>query len=77
MTNGIATTVDLTLSEGGCPVGRSLPFRTHVEEWSRMNPVEYKPARRPWIREIMVGAAAGVISNLVLAMLAAAARLLV
>lgn len=42
-----------------------------------MNPVEYKPARRPWIREIMVGAAAGVISNLVLAMLAAAARLLV
>jgi len=42
-----------------------------------MNAVEYKPARRTWIREILVGAAAGVISNLVLAGLAAAAHLLV
>ncbi|MER5224952.1 DUF6408 family protein [Streptomyces flaveus] len=42
-----------------------------------MNPVEYQPARRPWIREILVGAAAGVLSNLVLAGLAAAVRLLV
>ncbi|WP_461063687.1 DUF6408 family protein [Streptomyces pseudoechinosporeus] len=42
-----------------------------------MNPVEYQPARRPWIREILVGAAAGVLSNLVLAGLAAAARLLI
>ncbi|MDG4856800.1 hypothetical protein P8605_01230 [Streptomyces sp. T-3] len=42
-----------------------------------MEPVEYKPARRPWIREILVGAAAGVVSNLVLEVLAAAAHLLV
>ncbi|MFJ5838031.1 DUF6408 family protein [Streptomyces shenzhenensis] len=41
-----------------------------------MNPVQCKTARRPWIREILVGAAAGVLSNLVLATLAAAARLL-
>ncbi|MFS8201191.1 DUF6408 family protein [Streptomyces sp. CWNU-52B] len=42
-----------------------------------MNPVECTPARRPWIREILVGAAAGIISNLVLECLAAAARLLI
>lgn len=42
-----------------------------------MNPVEYKPARRCWIREVLVGVAAGVVSNLVLEGLAAAARLLV
>ncbi|MEU2730317.1 DUF6408 family protein [Streptomyces griseoviridis] len=42
-----------------------------------MEPVEYKPARRSWIREILVGAAAGVVSNLVLEALAAAAHLLV
>ncbi|MDX2701567.1 hypothetical protein PV350_01725 [Streptomyces sp. PA03-6a] len=42
-----------------------------------INPVEYKPARRTWIREVLVGAAAGVVSNLVLAALTAAARLLV
>ncbi|MFE2881367.1 DUF6408 family protein [Streptomyces graminifolii] len=41
-----------------------------------MNPLEYKPARRPWVREVLVGAAAGVVSNLVLATLAAAAHLL-
>ncbi|WP_327400046.1 hypothetical protein OG194_07405 [Streptomyces sp. NBC_01288] len=41
-----------------------------------MNPLEYKPACRPWVREVLVGAAAGVVSNLVLAMLAAAAHLL-
>ena len=42
-----------------------------------MEPVEYEPARRPWIREILVGAAAGVVSNRVLEALAAAAHLLV
>ncbi|MEU0193382.1 DUF6408 family protein [Streptomyces afghaniensis] len=42
-----------------------------------MEPVEYKPARRSWIREILVGAAAGVASTLVWELLAAAARLLV
>jgi flagellar biosynthesis protein FliR len=41
-----------------------------------MNPVEYKPVRRPWIREVLVGAAIGVVSNLVLELLTAAARLL-
>jgi hypothetical protein len=41
-----------------------------------MNPVEYKPARRTWLREILVGAAAGIVSNLVLEVLAAVARLL-
>lgn len=42
-----------------------------------MDPVECTPARRPWIREILTGAAATVISSLVLEGLAAAARLLV
>ena len=41
-----------------------------------MNPVKYKPARRVWVREVLVGAAAGIISSLVLEVLAAAARLL-
>ncbi|WP_220131187.1 DUF6408 family protein [Streptomyces sp. PT12] len=41
-----------------------------------MNPVEYKPARRIWI-DILIGATAGVLSNVVLAVLAEAARLLV
>jgi hypothetical protein len=42
-----------------------------------MEPVEYKPARRPWIREILADAAAIVISTLVLEALAVAARHLV
>ncbi|WP_244181436.1 DUF6408 family protein [Streptomyces curacoi] len=42
-----------------------------------MESVEYKPARRPWIREILAGAAAGLISNLVLEALAVAARHLI
>ncbi|MFF7232277.1 MULTISPECIES: DUF6408 family protein [Streptomyces] len=42
-----------------------------------MEPVEYKPARRPWIREILAGAAASVISNLVWEALAVAARHLI
>ncbi|MGY5121051.1 DUF6408 family protein [Streptomyces sp. 900105755] len=63
--------------EGGCPVGRSLPFRTHNLEWPLMEPVEYKPARRPWIREILAGAAASLISNLVWEALAVAARHLI
>ncbi|MER5575674.1 hypothetical protein SAMN06272771_2252 [Streptomyces sp. Ag82_O1-12] len=42
-----------------------------------MEPVEYKPARRPWIREILVGAVASVISNLVWEALSAAARHLI
>ncbi|MFI1097360.1 DUF6408 family protein [Streptomyces sp. NPDC020917] len=41
-----------------------------------MNPVEYKPARRTWFREVLVGAAGGVMSSLVLELLTAAARLL-
>lgn len=41
-----------------------------------MNPVEYKPARRAWFREVLVGAAGGVISGLVLEVLTAAAHLL-
>ncbi|MFC8085148.1 DUF6408 family protein [Streptomyces sp. NPDC057340] len=43
-------------------------------EWAFMEPVEYKPARRPWIREILAGVAASVISNFVWEALAAAAR---
>jgi hypothetical protein len=42
-----------------------------------MEPVECKPVRRPWIREILAGVAASVISNLVLEGLAAAARHLI
>lgn len=42
-----------------------------------MLPVEYKPVRRIWLREVLIGATAGVVSNLVLAILAEAARLLV
>ncbi|MEU4490722.1 DUF6408 family protein [Streptomyces purpurascens] len=40
-----------------------------------MNPVEYKPARRNRLREILVDVAVGVIANLVVAALTAAARL--
>ncbi|WP_235617308.1 DUF6408 family protein [Streptomyces thermolilacinus] len=40
-----------------------------------MNPVEYKPARRLWLREILVDVAVGVVANLLVAGLAAAARL--
>ncbi|MER7984317.1 DUF6408 family protein [Streptomyces noursei] len=46
-------------------------------EWAFMEPVEYKPARRPWIREILAGVAASVISNLVWEALAVAARHLI
>ncbi|WP_234442063.1 DUF6408 family protein [Streptomyces sp. NRRL S-1448] len=41
-----------------------------------MNPVEYKPARRNRLREILVDVAVGVISNLVMTALTAAAGLL-
>ncbi|MBY8868856.1 hypothetical protein K7787_24345 [Streptomyces sp. RCPT1-4] len=41
-----------------------------------MNPVEYKPARRDRLREILVDVAAGVATQLVVAGLTAAARLL-
>ncbi|WP_407111532.1 DUF6408 family protein [Streptomyces sp. DSM 116494] len=40
-----------------------------------MNPVEYKPARRNRLREILVDVAAGVVTQLVVAALTAAARL--
>ncbi|MDQ0748056.1 hypothetical protein QF034_002287 [Streptomyces africanus] len=40
-----------------------------------MNPVEYKPARRNRLREILVDVAVGVVANLVVAALTAAARL--
>ncbi|WP_233221543.1 DUF6408 family protein [Streptomyces carminius] len=42
-----------------------------------MNPVEYRPPRRNWFREVLVGAGAGVVSSLVLEALTAAARWLV
>ncbi|WP_019710836.1 DUF6408 family protein [Streptomyces xinghaiensis] len=42
-----------------------------------MDPAEYKPARRNWIREILTGVAVGLLSDLLLEMLVAAARLLV
>ncbi|MFJ7344083.1 DUF6408 family protein [Streptomyces sp. NPDC101110] len=40
-----------------------------------MNPVEYKPARRDRIRQILVDVTVGVITNLVVAALAVVARL--
>ncbi|MEU5111806.1 DUF6408 family protein [Streptomyces longwoodensis] len=40
-----------------------------------MNPVEYKPARRHQLREILVDVAAGVTTQLVVTALMAAARL--
>ena len=40
-----------------------------------MNPVEYKPARRDRIRQILVDVAVGVVINLLVAALIAAARL--
>ncbi|MFI0140148.1 DUF6408 family protein [Streptomyces luteogriseus] len=40
-----------------------------------MNPVEYKPARRDRIRQILVDVAVGVTINLLVTALTAAARL--
>ncbi|MFI6013965.1 DUF6408 family protein [Streptomyces sp. NPDC051243] len=40
-----------------------------------MNPVEYKPARRDRIRQILVDVTVGVITNLVVTALAVVARL--
>jgi hypothetical protein len=41
-----------------------------------MNPVEYSPARRHRLREMLVGVAANVATQLVVAALVAAARFL-
>ncbi|WP_438485432.1 DUF6408 family protein [Streptomyces sp. S186] len=41
-----------------------------------MTSVEYKPARRDWIREILIGIATGVVSHLVVTALDAMASLL-
>ncbi|MFE2022476.1 DUF6408 family protein [Streptomyces sp. NPDC059499] len=41
-----------------------------------MNPVEYKPARRIRFRKVLMDVAVGVVSNLVVAALMAAAHLL-
>ncbi|MFI6561147.1 MULTISPECIES: DUF6408 family protein [unclassified Streptomyces] len=40
-----------------------------------MNPVEYKPARRDRIRQILVDVAVGVITNLLVTALTVVARL--
>ncbi|WP_222946943.1 DUF6408 family protein [Streptomyces sp. TRM49041] len=40
-----------------------------------MNPVEYKPARRDRIRQILVDVTVGVITNLLVTALAVVARL--
>ncbi|MER5440580.1 DUF6408 family protein [Streptomyces sp. NPDC002790] len=40
-----------------------------------MNPVEYKPARRHLIRQILADVTVGVVTNLLVAALIAAARL--
>ncbi|MFJ5712280.1 DUF6408 family protein [Streptomyces sp. NPDC093105] len=40
-----------------------------------MNPVEYKPARRNRVRRILFDVTVGVVANLVVAALTAAARL--
>lgn len=54
----------------------SLPFRLTAVEWFRMNSVECKSARRTWIRGVLVDIAAGLVTNLVVAALAAVAHLL-
>ncbi|SFT29900.1 DUF6408 family protein [Streptomyces sp. ok210] len=41
-----------------------------------MNPVEYKPARRIWLRKILIDVATNIVTNLAVASLVAAARLL-
>lgn len=55
-------------------MGQPLSHHFHAEEWSCMNSAEYKPARRGWIREVLVGTVAGIVSGLVLEALAAAAH---
>ncbi|WP_324614347.1 DUF6408 family protein, partial [Streptomyces kebangsaanensis] len=57
--------------------GRAVPAipSSHAKEWMHVNPVEYKPARRNRLREILVDVAAGVATQLVVAGLTAAARL--
>ncbi|MGW2047004.1 DUF6408 family protein [Streptomyces sp. NPDC001858] len=42
-----------------------------------MTPVEYKPPRRTWFREVLIGVATGVVCELVLRALVATAHLLV
>ncbi|RPK56887.1 hypothetical protein EES43_23220 [Streptomyces sp. ADI96-02] len=41
-----------------------------------MNPVEYTSARRIWFRKVLMDVAVGVVANLVVAAVAAAAHLL-
>ncbi|MGW3690955.1 DUF6408 family protein [Streptomyces sp. NPDC005125] len=41
-----------------------------------MNPVEYKPARRIWLRKILIDVATKIVTDLLVASLVAAARLL-
>ncbi|MFI5982618.1 DUF6408 family protein [Streptomyces sp. NPDC051555] len=41
-----------------------------------MSNVEYKPARREWIREILIDIVAGVVSSVLLTALTAVANLL-
>ncbi|MFE6482523.1 DUF6408 family protein [Streptomyces sp. NPDC057757] len=64
-----------TRCDCGCPVGRSLPFPAHAQEWKPMNPVEYTRARRDRIRQILVDVAVGVVTNLLVTTLVVAARL--
>lgn len=54
----------------------SLPFRLTTVEWFRMKSVECKSARRTWIRRVLVDIATGLVTNLVVAALAAVAHLL-
>ena len=42
-----------------------------------MNPVEHIPARRHWLRRILHDVAVGVVANLLVAVLTAAADLLI
>lgn len=71
----VVSTVSCTRCDCGCPVGRSLPFPAHAQEWKPMNPVEYKLARRDRFRLILVDVTVGVVINLLVAALTAAARL--
>ncbi|MCF2525860.1 DUF6408 family protein [Yinghuangia soli] len=41
-----------------------------------MNPFEHKPARRTWIREILIGAAAAIVADLLSALVEVVTQLL-
>ncbi|EDY60495.1 conserved hypothetical protein [Streptomyces sviceus ATCC 29083] len=62
---------------GRSRLGALPAIRPRIRRSSRMSPVEYKPERpRNWIRDILVGVAASLGSDLVRALVQAAVHLL-